>query len=173
VFSPKLQDEFLKRRDQLQPVDYAPKSQAHLPPEQRDQYLACEMQDTITGEVNGRKVTSKHRVVFVWGQAKARQEKAARDRPGRNRLARTQHEEVQQRDQQAAVDADGDLFRRPSHNRPATAQPLRRESATHFVEKATDGQLPHLPSVSVDTRQQAVCGSASACPRCKASPQNL
>lgn len=80
VFSPKLQDEFLKRRDQLQPVDYAPKSQAHLPPEQRDQYLACEMQDTITGEVNGRKVTSKHRVVFVWSQAKARQEKATRDR---------------------------------------------------------------------------------------------
>jgi transposase len=80
VFSPQLQDEFLKRRDQLQPVDYAPKSQARLPPEERDQYLACEMQETINGEVNGRKVTSKHRVVFVWSEAKARQEKATRER---------------------------------------------------------------------------------------------
>jgi transposase len=80
VFSPKLQEEFLKRRDQLQPVNYVPKSQAHLPPEERDQYLACEMQDTISGEVNGRKVTLKHRVVFVWSQAKARQEKATRER---------------------------------------------------------------------------------------------
>ena len=70
----------MKRRDQMQPVDYVPKSQAHLPPEERDQYLACEMQDTISGEVNGRKVTSKHRVVFVWSQAKARQEKATRER---------------------------------------------------------------------------------------------
>jgi transposase len=80
VFSPQLQDEFLKRRDQLQPVDYAPKSQARLPPEKRDKYLACEMQETINGEVNGRKVTSKHRVVFVWSEAKARQEKATRER---------------------------------------------------------------------------------------------
>jgi len=80
VFSPKLQDEFLKRRDQLQPVDYVPKSQARLPPEERDQYRACEMQDTLSGEVNGRKVTSKHRVVFVWSEAKARQEKATRER---------------------------------------------------------------------------------------------
>jgi len=80
VFSPKLQDEFLKRRDQLQPVDYVPKSQARLPPEDRDQYFASEMQDTISGEVNGRKVTSKHRVVFVWSEAKARQQKATRDR---------------------------------------------------------------------------------------------
>jgi len=80
VFSPQLQDEFLKRRDQLQPVDYAPKSQARLPPEERDQYQACEMQETISGAVNGRKVTSKHRVVFVWSQAKARQEKATRER---------------------------------------------------------------------------------------------
>jgi transposase len=80
VFSPKLQDEFLKRREQLQPVDYAPKSQARLPPEERDQYLACEMLDSISGEVNGRTVTSKHRVVFLWSQAKARQEKATRER---------------------------------------------------------------------------------------------
>jgi transposase len=80
VFSPKLQDEFLKRREQLQPVDYVPKSQARLPPEERDQYRACEMQDTLSGEVNGRKVTSKHRVVFVWSEAKARQEKATRER---------------------------------------------------------------------------------------------
>jgi transposase len=80
VFSPKLQDEFLKRRDQLRPVDYVPKSQARLPPEERDQYRACEMHDTVSGEVNGRKVTSKHRVVFVWSEAKARQEKATRER---------------------------------------------------------------------------------------------
>jgi len=38
------------------------------------------MQDTLSGEVNGRKVTSKHRVVFVWSEAKARQEKATRER---------------------------------------------------------------------------------------------
>lgn len=80
VFSPKLQEEFLKRRDQMEPVNYVPKSQAHLPPEERDQYLACEMHDTMSGEVNGRKVTLKHRVVFVWSEAKARQEKTTRER---------------------------------------------------------------------------------------------
>jgi transposase len=61
-------------------VNYVPKSQAQLPPEERDQYLACEMPDTISGEVNGRRVTLKYRVVFVWSQAKARQERATRER---------------------------------------------------------------------------------------------
>jgi transposase len=51
-----------------------------LPPEERDQYLACEMPETISGEVNGRRVTLKHRVLFVWSEAKARQEKATRER---------------------------------------------------------------------------------------------
>lgn len=80
VFSKAMQEKFLKHRDQLQAVDYSPKSQAHLPPEERDQYQAFEVGDTLTGEVNGRNVTLKYRQVFVWSEAKMQQEKATRER---------------------------------------------------------------------------------------------
>ncbi len=74
------QDKFRQFRDRLQPVDYFPKSQAHLPAEQRDQYEAFELWDTLKGDVNGKKVRRKYRVIFVWSEAKARQEAETRTR---------------------------------------------------------------------------------------------
>lgn len=80
VFSVAMQKKFLEHRDQLASVDYSPKSQAHLPPEKRDRYMAFELPATISGRVNGRQVTVRYREVFVWSEGKARQEKATRDR---------------------------------------------------------------------------------------------
>jgi transposase len=80
AFSPQLQRLYLRHRRKLQPVDYHPKSQEHLPPEERDQYKAFERTDRLRGEVDGRKVRLNYRLIFVWSQAKARQEAVTRDR---------------------------------------------------------------------------------------------
>jgi transposase len=80
AFSPPLQQLYLRHRRKLRPVDYHPKSQGHVPPEQRDQYKAFERTDRLRGEVGGRKVRLRYRLLFVWSQAKARQEAATRDR---------------------------------------------------------------------------------------------
>jgi transposase len=80
AFSPQLQQLYLRHRRKLRPVDYCPKSQEHLPPEQRDQYQAFERTDRLRGEVQGQKVRLDYRLLFVWSQAKARQEAATRDR---------------------------------------------------------------------------------------------
>lgn len=80
AFSPQLQQRYLRRRRKLRPVDYHPKSQEHLPPEQRDQYKAFELTDRLSGTVDGQKVRLKYRLIFVWSQAKARQEAATRER---------------------------------------------------------------------------------------------
>lgn len=80
VFSPQLQDLYLARRGELRPVDYHPKSQAKLPPEERDRYEAFELPQRLDGVVGGRKAKLKYRLVFVRSQAKARQEAATRER---------------------------------------------------------------------------------------------
>lgn len=80
AFSPQLQQLYRRHRRRLRPVDYHPKSQERLPPEQRDQYKAFERTDRLRGEVAGRKVRLNYRVIFVGSQAKARQEAATRDR---------------------------------------------------------------------------------------------
>jgi transposase len=80
AFLPHLQEEFLKLRGQLQPVDYFPQSQARLPEEERDTYQAVEVADTIEGIVDGRKVRLRNRKVFVWSEWKARQAASTRER---------------------------------------------------------------------------------------------
>jgi transposase len=80
AFSPQLQQRYLRQRRRLRPVDYHPKSQERLPPEQRDQYKAFEVTERLSGTVAGRKVRLKYRLIFVWSQAKARQEAATRER---------------------------------------------------------------------------------------------
>jgi transposase len=80
AFSPQLQQRYLRQRRKLRPVDYHPKSQEHLPPERRDQYKAFEVTDRLGGTVAGQKVRLKYRLIFVWSQAKARQEAATRER---------------------------------------------------------------------------------------------
>lgn len=80
AFAPHLKELFLRHRRKLQRVDYHPKSQEKLPPEERDAYRAFERTDRITGKIAGRTVKLKYRLLFVWSEAKARQEAATRDR---------------------------------------------------------------------------------------------
>jgi len=80
AFLPHLQQQYLKCRQQMKPVDYSPKSQAHLPPEERDAYQACEVKDVLRGEVDGRGIRLKYRVIFVHSEAKAEQQAQTRER---------------------------------------------------------------------------------------------
>jgi transposase len=83
VFAPHLKKQFLSLRRKLKRIDYSPKSQAHRPREERDEYRAFEvverLEGTIDGE-NGEKVRLKYRQIFVWSEAKAREEAATRER---------------------------------------------------------------------------------------------
>src|SRR5262249_31342418 len=80
ALSPQLQQRYLSLRDKLRRIDYCPKSQAAKPAEQRDQYQACEGSERLGGVVDGRKVGLTYRLIFVWSEAKARQEAATRER---------------------------------------------------------------------------------------------
>lgn len=80
VLSPQLQERYLGLRDTLRPVGYSPASQATRPPEERDQYRAAEVAEHLDGTVDGKAVGLDYRLVFVWSQAKARQEATTRER---------------------------------------------------------------------------------------------
>lgn len=82
AFQPHLQDQYLKlrRRGKLEKVDYFPQSQARLPAEQRDKYEAAETMAVLKGTVNGRTMRVAYRLIFVWSEAKARQEAETRER---------------------------------------------------------------------------------------------
>jgi transposase len=80
VFSPQLQERYLKLQGQLHQVDYFPQSQAKRPPEKRDQYKAVEVSEHIEGTVAGRGVQLDYRLIFVWSESKARQEATTRER---------------------------------------------------------------------------------------------
>jgi transposase len=80
AFTPDMQQLFLRHRKQLRPVDYCPKSQEHLPREKRDQYQAFELPQRLEGMHAGRKVKLDGRLLFVWSQAKEKQEAATRER---------------------------------------------------------------------------------------------
>jgi transposase len=80
VFQPHLKKEYLRLRKKMEVVDYCPKSQAHLPPEERDEYQVAEQWDKAEGIVDGRSVCVKYRTIYVWSEAKARQEAKTRER---------------------------------------------------------------------------------------------
>lgn len=80
AFQPHLQQQYLKSRGQLKPVDYHPKSQDHLPADQRDAYQACEVKEVLRGEVDGRGIRLKYRLIFVHSEAKANQQATTRER---------------------------------------------------------------------------------------------
>jgi uncharacterized protein DUF4277 len=80
AFSPQLQERYLGLREQLRPVEYFPASQARRPPEERDQYRAAEVGEHLDGAIDGKPVGLDYRLVFVWSQAKARQEATTRER---------------------------------------------------------------------------------------------
>jgi transposase len=80
VFAPHLKKQFLSLRRKLKRIDYSPKSQAHLPREERDEYRALEVVERLEGTIDGEKVRLKYRQIFVWSEAKAREEAATRER---------------------------------------------------------------------------------------------
>jgi len=80
VFAPNLKELFLRNRRKLRRVDYYPKSQEKLPPEERDEYRAFELTDRIQAKGDGRKLKLKYRLILVWSEAKAKQEAATRER---------------------------------------------------------------------------------------------
>lgn len=80
AFMPELKQEFLRLRKKLKRIDYSPKSQSKLPKEERDEYRAFEVARRLEGVVEGKQVRLKHRLIFVWSEAKERQESQTRDR---------------------------------------------------------------------------------------------
>ena len=82
AFQPHLQEEYLKlrRRGALRKVDYFPQSQALRPADERDKYEAAETTAFLEGVVEGRNRRVKYRQIFVWSEAKARQEAETRER---------------------------------------------------------------------------------------------
>jgi hypothetical protein len=80
AFSPTLQQQYLQCRARRKPVDDWPHSQAHLPPEARDVYQAFAVKDKLYGEVDGRGIRLKYRLLFVQSAAKARQKAQTRER---------------------------------------------------------------------------------------------
>ena len=82
AFQPHLQDQYLKlkRSGKLQKADYFPQSQARLPEDERDKYEAAEATAVLNGVVGGRTIHVKYRLIFVWSEAKARQEAETRER---------------------------------------------------------------------------------------------
>jgi transposase len=80
AMSPAMQDLFLSVKGQLKPLDYAPKSQQHLAPCDRDHYRGVEVAQELKGYRDGRFLRCRCRLVFVWSETKARQEAATRQR---------------------------------------------------------------------------------------------
>jgi len=82
AFQLHLQEEYLdlRRRGKLHKVDYFPQSQAHRSADQRDKYEAAETTAVLEGNVDGRTLRVKYRRIFVWSEAKARQEAETRER---------------------------------------------------------------------------------------------
>ena len=80
AFTVDLQALFLKHRKQLHPVAYWPKSQEQRAPQERDQYQAFELPHRVEGTHAGRKKALDYRLLFVWSEAKERQEAATRER---------------------------------------------------------------------------------------------
>jgi transposase len=80
AFMPDLKQEFLRQRKKLKRIDYSPKSQANLPEDERDEYRAFEVTKPLEGLVEGKQVRLKYRQIFVWSEAKERQEAQTRER---------------------------------------------------------------------------------------------
>jgi transposase len=80
VFSTDMQQYFLRHRRKLRPVAYWPQSQDKRPSQERDRYEAFERTDRLASSVAGRKIKFEYRTIFVWSEAKARQEAQTRER---------------------------------------------------------------------------------------------
>jgi transposase len=110
AFAPHLQQLFLRNRRKLRPVAYYPKSQENRPAEERDQYQAFELIDRLGGKADGRKVRLRYRLVFVWSEAKARQEAATRERHVAK--VRAEFEAVERNLNRYSLTTEGAILRR-------------------------------------------------------------
>ncbi len=76
-----MQELFLSSvKGRLVPLDYAPKSQQHLPKQKRDQYTGAESSEKLEEFRDGGFLRCHCRLVFVWSESKARQEAQTRQR---------------------------------------------------------------------------------------------
>lgn len=80
TFSEAMQNLYRSVRNRLEPLDYYPQSQAKLPSEKRDKYQGVEVRQELRGLVEGRTLCCKYRLLFIWSEAKARQEATTRQR---------------------------------------------------------------------------------------------
>jgi transposase len=75
-----LQQRYLKLKDKMHKIDYHPKSQEHRQPAERDEYKAHEVEELLAGKVDGRQVRLRYRLIFVYSQARAKQQRQTRER---------------------------------------------------------------------------------------------
>ncbi|MBI3684546.1 MAG: IS1634 family transposase [Acidobacteria bacterium] len=80
AFTPELQQRYLALKNRMHKIDYYPKSQEQRAPEDRDEYRAHEVKELLQGEVKGRAVRLRYRLIFVSSQARARQQSQTRER---------------------------------------------------------------------------------------------
>jgi transposase len=80
AFTPALQQRYLALRDKMHRINYYPKSQEQRQPQDRDKYTAHEVQELLEGKVDGKKVRLRYRLIFVWSEARARQQSQTRER---------------------------------------------------------------------------------------------
>lgn len=80
AFLPHVQEKFREVRHKLKKIDYVAKSQENLPPEDRDQYQATEIEETAEAEFEGRRHRIKYRLMFIHSSSMAKQEAATRER---------------------------------------------------------------------------------------------
>ena len=80
AFQPHLKERYLKLRSKLDKIDYCSNSQLKRLKEKRDGYQGVETEETIKGNVGGREVRLKYRLIYIWSERKARDEAKTRDR---------------------------------------------------------------------------------------------
>lgn len=80
AFTQPLQARFREVHDQLKPVEYCSQADAKRAPEERDQYRACEVRDTVVSTFEGREVRVKYRLIFMHSSVKAEQQATTRER---------------------------------------------------------------------------------------------
>jgi transposase len=80
AFTETLQQRYLRLQHKMHRIAYCPKSQEGRKPADRDEYRAHEVSERLHGEVNGKKVRRRYRLMFVWSQARALQQEQTRER---------------------------------------------------------------------------------------------
>lgn len=80
AFTRPLQARYREVRSKLQRIDYCSQADSRRPPEARDQYEACEVEDDVEGVFEGRRVTVGYRLIFIRSSAKAQKQAATRER---------------------------------------------------------------------------------------------